>query len=475
MTSVVLDDPKLFWTGSSPTSCDPLDYDAFTHHLIFKSIFSSLITQYKSGEYVGQVAESWISTPDLKHWTFKIRHNLKFENNDSIDSTEIIKSLTRIAYLQKVNHSLSGLTEHLTGINLVKSPNTSFPGIRKVDSHTITLSFNKSMPKVLDAISFGLYSISNSKDFNPTTGEWLNKKKCISSGAYLISHWDDQMVKVKLRKDFLPELRHPKAMTSIQFIWDPKLKYSADIIAGTSVENQPKVNGFEFKGSSPSYTYYASCQSWPEKNGIFGTLEKRRGIRAFFYEELFKLGVSLTKSFFPLAILGVHEFVTPESKKDLFDAKGKVLRIPVSGNRNEVIVALYKAVDNLSAHGLSVEKKEVPFSQQMIEANPHLKRFSADLSIRFTGILIEDPKDDILFMFRSKEGIMLPDADGRITRELKKENFDVQKINELLWDQAIIWPIMQFSYGLWVKPQYDFSIVNLVLPPTELQWIGFNN
>ena len=91
-----------------------------------------------------------------------------------------------------------------------------------------------------------------------------------------------------------------------------------------------------------------------------------------------------------------------------------------------------------------------------------------------TGILIEDPKDDIRFMFLSKEGIQLPDSDGRIHEELNNAEFNPQKINQLIWEQAIVWPINHFAFGLWARRDtFDFSEINLVLPPTDFQWLGY--
>ena len=49
-------------------------------------------------------------------------------------------------------------------------------------------------------------------------------------------------------------------------------------------------------------------------------------------------------------------------------------------------------------------------------------------------------------------------------KELEKEKLDYQKINEILWDQAVIWPITHHSLGIWVKDSVDTSLLNLVLP-----------
>jgi hypothetical protein len=76
-------------------------------------------------------------------------------------------------------------------------------------------------------------------------------------------------------------------------------------------------------------------------------------------------------------------------------------------------------------------------------------------------------------MVLSKEGIQLPDTDGRLTKAAARDVLDPQEINQILWDQAVIWPVDHFSVGLWARPErVDMSMMNLVLPPTAFQFMG---
>ena len=107
------------------------------------------------------------------------------------------------------------------------------------------------------------------------------------------------------------------------------------------------------------------------------------------------------------------------------------------------------------------------------EDEDYLKYYNYDLTGGSTGILINNPYNDIEFMFNSKEGIRLPDADGSIKYELEKQNkMDLSKINELIWEQGIIWPLSHFSNGIWTKDTIDVSNLNTAIPPIEFNWIG---
>ena len=75
-------------------------------------------------------------------------------------------------------------------------------------------------------------------------------------------------------------------------------------------------------------------------------------------------------------------------------------------------------------------------------------------------------------MFESTSGIMLPDEDGTILDKLHQDVIDIQRINQLLYDQGIIWPITHFSYGYFHKAHIDFSKYNITNPALNLVWIG---
>jgi hypothetical protein len=132
-------------------------------------------------------------------------------------------------------------------------------------------------------------------------------------------------------------------------------------------------------------------------------------------------------------------------------------------------IAVERAILNL---GLSATKVEIPYETFVHEYNQELTSYLAEVYMLATGILIEEPMQDVRFMFFSKEGIRLPDEDGSIRDELEKQIPDLQIINKLLWDQAIIWPVTHYAAGLWAKPGIDFSLINLIIPPTDFQWLG---
>ena len=76
-------------------------------------------------------------------------------------------------------------------------------------------------------------------------------------------------------------------------------------------------------------------------------------------------------------------------------------------------------------------------------------------------------------MFNSKHGIQLPDENGDIIKLLSNKNFNVQEVNQKLWDQAIVWPITHSSSGMWVKKssKINYTKMNSSAHPLDAQFL----
>jgi hypothetical protein len=250
---------------------------------------------------------------------------------------------------------------------------------------------------------------------------------------------------------------------------------SADLIMGNSNEVDLK-DKYIFYGGTNSSIAYARCRPWNVKGNPCSDRIFRTVLRDSFYKEFERNGEHITRSFFPLAIKGIVEL--KEKSIDFENIQQKFshyrqIKFNYSKSTNPMFkifnIAVERAILNL---GLSATKVEIPYETFVHEYNQELTSYLAEVYMLATGILIEEPMQDVRFMFFSKEGIRLPDEDGSIRDELEKQIPDLQIINKLLWDQAIIWPVTHYAAGLWAKPGIDFSLINLIIPPTDFQWLG---
>jgi len=466
-------DDVLIYSSVAPFSVDPIDYDSFVHHVAFTSIFANLITQYEKGKISGVIADEWQSSDDWKTWKLHIRNAMRFENGDLI-TPEIVKtSLTRIAFLMKEKKSKSGLIENLAGIEKLTGPVDDFEGI-KIDGSYLVLSFNKPLKNMLELISFGLYSIVHPNDFDHATGLWKDKKSAISSGAYKITKWDDTAIEVTKRADF--NLTHPNVFKRYKFTANTELKDKADLILALSTEEHA---GYEFKGTTSSNIAYMQCFSWNETDSPCSDLQVRKTLRFHFYKYLEQHSFQHTKSFFPLVLPNVKEFELEDQlnqieKNDSSKFKRKVRFGRVSPKATGILEVLAEAT-KYAVNTLGFEFEESFVSNQVfihnVTGGPSKHDF--DFSRIVTGILIENPFEDVRFMVQSKEGIRLPDPSKKLHEITDKDEFEVGEVNQQLWDDAIVWPVQHLGLGLWArKGMFDFSKINLVLPSTDISWIG---
>ncbi|MBI3534189.1 MAG: hypothetical protein HY072_01705 [Deltaproteobacteria bacterium] len=263
------------------------------------------------------------------------------------------------------------------------------------------------------------------------------------------------------------------AAKTVAIVWDEKLRFQSDLILGGSDDTELSNNRI-FYGPIPSNIAYVHCSSWLSVTSICYKKENRVVLRNEFYRALTEQGTKPTLSFSPTIMVNIKEANNIDNthtnyhilKNTSFIYAKTILKNALYKNLNHAFDLVAEKLH------LGINVVDIPFKQRFKEVDPDLKKRSFDISVRSTDILVDDPMADIRFMFLSKEGIRLPDTDGRILKELKKENFDPQVINELLWDQAVIWPIGHFAFGLWAKKHIDFSMLNTVLSPTDFQWIG---
>lgn len=458
-----------FWLHSAPHSLDPVEYDYFVHHAAFRSIFSSIVTQYPIGGYKGVLAKSWVVDDEYKTWKFKLRTDLKFDNGDFITPQHVITSLKRIAFLQLKKKSRPILFKNMIGIDKFSKMNDVIEGLQIIDNDTLLMKYSGSFKNLLEVISFGLYAIVHPNDFDKNDGTWKNSKSAISSAAYKIKFWDEERIQLSLRTDFGYEDHHKSRFKQVSISWMANDKEQSDIVLQPSFATELSSLRLKFVGPVPSSIMYLRCDSWNQEGSICSTRQNRVALRESFYESFQASGGKVVRSFFPLAMSGITEIkkINPLS----FNIK----------NTNKKLIFKYSK-DNVSAFSkslLSVATKfDLDFFNEKIPLKDayyfleNEKKTNFDIFLYSTGILLDDPEHDIEFMFLTKEGVILPDEDGTITTDLKKGLVNPQRINQIIFDQAIIWPIFHYSNGIWINENIDVSMLDVVQPPIDFNWVG---
>jgi hypothetical protein len=461
----------------APYSADPIQYDAGVHHVAFTSVFSGLITQYSVGKLTGTLAESWDVNSDFTVWRFKLRSGVKFEDGSEITPEKILNSFKRLAFLMAKRKSHSDIFDNLVEYDPHRPIGKDISGFRLVENNILQMNFTRPVPQLLETISFGIYSILHPNNFDPKTGEFKNDNGIIASGRYRIQHWSGDSFILKRRSDFLPDIFPKNNFERVELVWTKDNLQDSDLIGHYSTMSGLG-SAYKFFGPPASGILYLYAVNYDDPVSVFSAPEMRIKFREAFYEEMKNQGHPYVRSFFPLAMSGVTESqVDPNVTKDVAEAgTGRVIRVrlrpSVTTAAPYIPVVLNSVGEKL---GLKIELGD---TINAIEVNDILDRkvSGIDLVGIVTGVLVKNPKADIRFMFKSKQGVRLPDPTGAIGKMLLQEGFSANDVNQQLFSDNLIWPVNHPSDGIWVRAnRVDISQLNTLLPATDFSWIGMKS
>lgn len=460
---------------SRPLSLDPMKYDYFVHHKCFTSVFSRLITMYGNKEIIGEVAESWSVDKEFKVWKFFLRKNLTFENGEVITAKHVSGSLKRIAFLMKSKNSKSGIFENIIGHESFNSLDGEFVGLKVVDDHEFWIELKTPQENLLKLISFGLYSVVHSNDYDLKTGAWKDPKKALSSSLYRVKKWDNDKLILSLREDVSSLWGHKKKFNEVYFEFNNENK-KIDLVEGIETSNYG--DDFKYAGNITSSIVFIRVSGYKNKANLLFYNANRKIIRSLLIDEYEKLGVKVFRSFFPVVMRGISEVQKDDLSSLNLKRNSDELRVLVPPLNSGIIeksetMKMYLKVLKSVAKKMSLKLTLVEHDHTKNGVLFYGDHF--DLNIISTAILVDRPDDDIKFMVNSKEGIRLPDPKGILEKETSKDRIhvDTQKINQTLWDDALVWGLSFRSQGLWFREDYvDVSELNRSMPLIDFNWIG---
>jgi peptide/nickel transport system substrate-binding protein len=79
--------------GSTTDSLDPGTFNDSFMRLVSAAFRNNLVEIDPSGNAIGELAETWETSPDAARWTFKLRKDVEFHNGKTLDSADVVASL----------------------------------------------------------------------------------------------------------------------------------------------------------------------------------------------------------------------------------------------------------------------------------------------------------------------------------------------------------------------------------------------
>ena len=479
-------------SAGTPFSFDPIDYDAFTHHFTQRPVLATLVSNYRSGDIIGVLAKGWKVSDDGLEWSFEIREGMHFSDGQLISPSLIKASLTRTAVVMKQRGSRSGIFEKMIGFGELTGMGSDFLGITADDSkNTVQLRFVESptLNGLLDKLSFGLYAVASPKDWDAQTGKWLDPRSVHSSGPYVVESWNDGALALRLRQDFplAAVYGNNRPFAAVTFAVNsvganpalPADKGAIDLASGLKGEQFSP--GHEFRGEAQNGILFLRIMGQDNPASPMHLKSAREALRIAFYRALASAQISPTSSFLPLAIAGTSEVTDLPA----LAANSNQREVPTpsesAGQKPILRICDYKAQSGLrkaALESLVNAAKQMGMTPQVVAVPPPelakgfdgaAKSVACDAALILTSVLLATPWDDLRFMVHSREGIRLPDPSSRLAAAVDQEKIEPQRFNEAIWDDALVWPILHTTAGLWVNPKrVDTSLLDLIHPPTEV-------
>lgn len=463
------DAPVKFQAGGLPTSSDPIDLDLSRNVMGLAPVYSGLVGYHSPGEFTGVLAETWSSSEDFKRWEFRLRRGLRYETGEEIVAADVVGSWLRLARKMADSGSEGTFLSDLEGFAEFSEGRGPLIGL-KAEGDVVQLSFSRPVPRLLAPISETMFSVVSPRCYDAATGAWLCAGRAVSSGPYRVARWDEEVFEIALRDDFPDRFRHPRAFRRIQFkaSWGSG---NSDVAFGSS-HSKPSSPAYTFHGGMESGVSFARCVSWNRPGSVCHRREDRRRLRDAFYRELLSRGFRPARSFLPLLIPGVEE-APLEAGPSTPVKGGGLVKVDRFGSRTPFAVACEESAAAAAvAVGAGFEKVDLGPQGADAMRDPDLPAYPADVVFYATEITPDQAASSVKYMFVSHEGIRLPDPTGRIRASFRDGPVDFQRVNALLWEDALVWPLEHFSWGTWAKPGFDRSLLNTAIPSPRLHWIG---
>ena len=86
---------KIGWLGE-PDTLNPAYAFLTEAYAIFDLVYSPLVTEDSSGEYVGALAKEWSASEDGLTWTFTLKDGLKWHNGESLTADQVAWAINAI-------------------------------------------------------------------------------------------------------------------------------------------------------------------------------------------------------------------------------------------------------------------------------------------------------------------------------------------------------------------------------------------
>jgi len=427
------------------------DSDFSNNQLILNALIGTLVKFGLSGRLEPYLAESWFVSENKKRWIFQIRQGLYCEDGAAINA-ELIK-INLIQNLKEYSHRGSVIMfDHLVGWqDFVKKDETFLTGLSVIDDNKLEFTFDENPGDLLELLRM------------PYFGLWRENLdgKIISSGAYKIKNFEKNNVTLELRPEWFTA--DTKSFTEVHISF-------SNFNAANEINDHPVIVKMPFFAKEESRdngywilsppTRFEGFVLSPYKNSFFKNIENRK----IFLNRVRNLYPTMVKSnyFYPSAKTTVSEntigkYKTAPGQNNLTFALERATYTPQEIDTFKEIITIALDGSGISFELLSRTQNDKEWFKKT-DSNTFF-----DARVSSVDIGAYPDYMALKMMFCSKLGVNFPDLDDEICRMVadgiktgsSMGASTIEKFNQLLFDQAIVIPILHHSEKWFVSSTFD--------------------
>jgi oligopeptide transport system substrate-binding protein len=188
--------------GAEPESIDPAVITGQLDGRVAYALFDGLVHFDRHGNPQPAIAQSWDISPDAKTYTFRLRANAKWSNNEPVTANDFVESWERTLspetaaeYAYVMYH-----IKNAEAFNEGKIKDFSLVGVHALDAQTLRVELEDPTPYFLDLLAYVPYLpvyIPSVKQFGD---DWIKPAHLVNNGPFLMQEWRLNY-RIRLRKN----------------------------------------------------------------------------------------------------------------------------------------------------------------------------------------------------------------------------------------------------------------------------------
>jgi oligopeptide transport system substrate-binding protein len=188
--------------GAEPESIDPAVITGQLDGRVAYALFDGLAHFDRYGIPQPAIAQSWDISPDAKTYTFHLRWNAKWSNNEPVTANDFVESWKR-TLLPETAAEYAYVMYHIKNaeaFNEGKIKDFSLVGVHALDAQTLRVELEDPTPYFLDLLSYVPYLpvyIPSVKQFGD---DWIKPAHLVNDGPFLMEEWRLNY-RIRLRKN----------------------------------------------------------------------------------------------------------------------------------------------------------------------------------------------------------------------------------------------------------------------------------